>query len=247
MSLASCPGCGERFDEKAKGCPGCGMVRPGAGDGQPGPAGRSIIGRIGSVLLDPARPHGTAGLYARGILLLILLVWGCSFALGPSGVRYAYAMRSFMHLVNLLFHEAGHVIFGLAGSRILTSLGGSLMQLIIPLICAAVLLLKTRDPFGAAIALWWLGESLIDLAPYIADARALSLPLLGGNTGATAPYGFHDWHFILSETGNLEKDLIFARAADMAGAAVMAVSIAWGAAVLLHSTGSSRPAVPRNA
>lgn len=211
--------------------PGC----SGPSDGAPGESPGS--GRIARILLDPARPPGTAGLYARGVLLLILLVWGCNFALGPSEARYGYAMRSFMHLVNLPFHEAGHVFFGLAGSRILTSLGGSLMQLLIPLTCVAVLLLKTRDPFGAAVALWWLGESLVDLAPYIADARALALPLLGGNTGATAPYGFHDWNYILSEAGALDRDLLLAEAAGAAGAAVMVVSIAWGAAVLLRSSG----------
>jgi len=103
-----------------------------------------------------------------------------------------------MHLVNLPFHEGGHVVFSFFGSRLLTSLGGSLMQLIIPLTCAAVLLFRTRDPFGAALAVWWLGESFVDLAPYIADARALSLTLLGGGTGATTPYGFHYWNFILN-------------------------------------------------
>lgn len=245
MSSRTCPGCGGQFDETQDSCPGCG--RSGPGDGRPGPAGRSFIVRMVRILLEPAKPPGTAGLYVRGILLLILLVWGCSFTLGPVEVRYGYAMRSFMHLVDLPFHEAGHVFFGLGGSRLLASLGGSLMQLLIPLTCAAVLLLKTRDPFGAAIALWWLGESMIDLAPYIADARALALPLLGGNTGATAPYGFHDWNFILSETGSLEKDLLFARAAGVAGAAVMTLSVSWGAAVLIRSSGSSRPASPRNA
>lgn len=240
VSSSTCPGCGRRFDGTVNCCPGCGLVRPGAERKPSGPSGRAGGGRFAGALLDPAKPPGTAGLYARGVLLLILLVWGCSFALGPSEARYGYAMRSFMHLVNLPFHEAGHVIFGLAGSRILTSLGGSLMQLLIPLTCAAVLLLKTRDPFGAAVALWWLGESLIDLAPYIADARSLSLPLLGGNTGATAPYGFHDWNFILSETGRLDRDLLYAGAAGAAGAAVMAASIAWGAAVLLRCPGSGR-------
>lgn len=247
MSSRICPGCAGHIDDSPDACPDCGPVGPRPGVERPVPEVRPFIARIVRILLEPAKPAGTAGLYVRGILLLILLVWGCSFALGPAELRYAYAMRSFMHLVNLPFHEAGHVLFGLGGSRLLTSLGGSLMQLLIPLTCAAVLLLKTRDPFGAAVALWWLGESMIDLAPYIADARALALPLLGGNTGATAPYGFHDWNFILSETGNLEKDLLFARAADLTGAALMAVSIAWGAAVLLRSSGSSRPRSPRNA
>jgi hypothetical protein len=39
-------------------------------------------------------------------------------------------------------------------------------------------------PFGAAVAIWWAGENLIDVAPYINDARELKLVLLGGKTGA---------------------------------------------------------------
>jgi len=141
-----------------------------------------------------------------------------------------------MHLVNLPFHEGGHVVFSLFGSRLLTSLGGSLMQLIIPLTCAAVLLFRTRDPFGAALALWWLGESFIDLAPYIADARSLSLTLLGGGTGATTPYGFHDWNFILNELGILSRDLSIASAAHFTGSALMLLAIAWGVAWILRNS-----------
>ncbi len=186
------------------------------------------------LLLGSGKRPSTAGLYGRGLLLMFLALWSCRFILEP--MEDGYAIRSFMHLVNLPFHEGGHVVFSILGSRLLTSLGGSLMQLIIPLACAAVLLLKTRDPFGAAFAVWWLGESFIDLAPYIADARALSLPLLGGNTGATSPYGFHDWNFILNELGILSSDMSIASAAHFTGAALMLLAIAWGAASILRNT-----------
>lgn len=196
----------------------------------PGSGGRSIP----RLMLGSARPPSTAGLYGRGVLLTFLTLWSCRFILEP--MEDGYAIRSFMHLVNLPFHEGGHVIFSILGSRLLTSLGGSLMQLIIPLACAAVLLLKTRDPFGAAFAVWWLGESFIDLAPYIADARSLSLRLIGGNTGAEAPYGFHDWNFILNELDILSSDMKIAAAAHFTGAALMLAAIAWGAAFILWNT-----------
>ena len=43
-------------------------------------------------------------------------------------------LSSFIHTVNLVFHEAGHVIFAIFGNRTLTILGGSLNQLLIPFI-----------------------------------------------------------------------------------------------------------------
>jgi hypothetical protein len=58
----------------------------------------------------------------------------------------------------------------------LGSLGGTLGQLLMPAICLWVLLVKTRDTFGAAVALWWFGENFLDIAPYIDDARAGQLP-----------------------------------------------------------------------
>ena len=56
---------------------------------------------------------------------------------------------------------------------------------------------------------------------HINDARALKLPLLGGNTGDTSPYGFHDWEFILTELGWLQYDRIFASIAYKIGIIVM--------------------------
>ena len=44
-------------------------------------------------------------------------------------------MNSFLHLINLLFHEAGHIIFSPFG-QFMTMLGGSLMQVLVPIVCA---------------------------------------------------------------------------------------------------------------
>lgn len=92
----------------------------------------------------------------------------------------------FLHLVNLPFHEAGHIVFRPFGAFI-TSLGGTLGQLLMPSIYMGVLLVKPRDPFGTSVALWWFGEIFLDIALYMNDARAAQLPLLGGNFGHSAP------------------------------------------------------------
>ena len=58
---------------------------------------------------------------------------------------------------------------------------------VLPLVAGVALLRTNRDAFGASLALWWFGQSMMDCAPYIGDARALQLPLLGGGTGADRP------------------------------------------------------------
>ncbi|MFO7716716.1 zinc ribbon domain-containing protein [Desulfosarcina sp.] len=166
---------------------------------------------------------------ARLLLLAILTLWGIKFILSP--IASDAAMSSFWHLVNLPFHEAGHIFFRPFG-RVMTSLGGSLMQVLMPAICLLVFLIKTRDPFAGSFALWWMGQNFIDLAPYINDARSLRMPLLGGNVGSHSPYGFHDWEFILKETGLIRFDHTIARLSHVVGAVLIATALFWGGFLL---------------
>ncbi len=111
-------------------------------------------------------------LYGRAIVFLGLLWWGRIFIMTP--LETNYTGESFLHLINLPFHEAGHLIFSPFG-RFMMILGGSLGQVLMPLICLGTFLIKTRDPFGASVALWWTAESIMDVAPYINDARDMEL------------------------------------------------------------------------
>ena len=182
------------------------------------------------ILFTVNSDKGFPYLIGHGAILLMVLIWGIRLIMAP--IAENYAGNSFLHLINLPFHEAGHVFFRLFGS-LLTSLGGSLGQLLVPLICSLVLLFKTRDPFGSAICFWWFGENFVDLAPYINDARDLVLPLVGGNTGRFTPYGFHDWQYILTETGLLRYDHILAKVSLITGATIMLVAVTWAAIVLM--------------
>jgi len=165
----------------------------------------------------------------RVLFFLILVIWGMVFIFSP--IESGYAMESFWHLVNLPFHEAGHIIFRPLG-RFMTSLGGSLAQVSMPFVCFLVFLIKMRDTFAASFALWWTGQNFIDLAPYINDATSLTLPLVGGNTGQTSPYGFHDWEFILKESGLIRHDHAIATFFHWFGAIVMIMAMVWGGYVL---------------
>jgi len=105
---------------------------------------------------------------------------------------------TFIDYINLLIHEGGHGIFKIFGKFIYT-LGGTLMQVIIPGMFVVFYLLKKKK-FGAQLFLIWLGENLINISVYAADAKSQKLPLLGGNRV------YHDWNWLLNETGLLEYD-----------------------------------------
>jgi hypothetical protein len=171
----------------------------------------------------PVQVSNPLALAGRGLLLAFIF----------SPIAANAAGESFLHGVNLPFHEFGHILFR-PFPAVITSLGGSLGQLMMPAICFCVLLFRTRDAFGAAVCLWWFGENFLDIAPYINDARSLSMPLLGGNFGDTSPYGFHDWNFILTETGLLADDHLFAAVAKGIGTLVMAGALVWAVVLLFR-------------
>ena len=158
--------------------------------------------------------------WARIALVAGLVYWTWQFAFTPLGQD---AMDAFIHLPNLVFHEAGHLIFSPLG-QFMTVLGGSLMQVLIPIV-AAIAFIRQEQTFGAAICVWWAGQNLVDLAPYIADARALQLVLLGGRTGAEVEG--HDWEFILTRLRLVHRDQVIGRVAHAVGMLTMIVSLAF--------------------
>lgn len=178
-----------------------------------------------TLLVTPSsreEPLAGASRVGRGLVLAGLIVWTWQFARAPMG---AGVMESVLHLPNLVFHEAGHVLFSPFG-RFMTVLGGSLFQVLVPVICAAAFV-RQRDPFAAAVCAWWTGQNLLDLAPYIADARALQLVLLGGQTGAEVEG--HDWEYLLTSLGWMQHDRTLGLAAHWMGLLVMIGAIGWGA------------------
>ena len=68
----------------------------------------------------------------------------------------------------------------------------------------------------------WLGESLLNMAAYMADARARSLPLAGFSDEPG-----HDWEIIFSRWGLLQHDLLIAYLARGLSLLVMAVAVGW--------------------
>lgn len=132
-----------------------------------------------------------------GILRIILLV-----GLAYLGFRYAtnYTYGSIFSGLTLGIHELGHVIFRPLG-EFMTYAGGSLTQVLAPII-AALVLFKQRDYFGVAVTGCWQSFSLYELATYMGDARSRELPLVSIGGGDTD----HDWHYMLAEWDILEFD-----------------------------------------
>ncbi|MDI1292670.1 MAG: zinc ribbon domain-containing protein [Methylobacter sp.] len=239
----NCPKCQNELQVQSEICPHCGIVFEKYLKYHPEQSARqdaqSVIVTLyeeddtkplSQILFHEMQQTTLADFIGRAIILAGLIIWSWQLISAP--IESNAVGNSFLHRVNLPFHEAGHIIFRPFGAFI-TSLGGTLGQLLMPSICTGVLLLKTRDPFGASVALWWVGENFLDIAPYMNDARAGQLPLLGGNFGHSAPYGFHDWQYLLTESGLLQYDHFLAKAVFVIGSAIMLLSLLWSGLLLV--------------
>jgi hypothetical protein len=173
-------------------------------------------------------PTAAPAALGRGLFLALLTIWTITQASRTVSVE---GSGSVMHLPNLVFHEAGHILF-LPLGRFMTVLGGSLTQVLVPLVCAGAFLWQTRDAFGAAIAIWWAGQSLTDVATYINDARALQLVLLGGQTGAEVEG--HDWEYLLNAMGVSRHDHAIALVVHTIGNVLMIAALVWAATIVFN-------------
>jgi len=116
---------------------------------------------------------------------------------------------------DLMIHEAGHPVFGLLGSRWLMFAGGTLMQLLMPVLFFFSFLRRSQ-PKSSDFCMFWFGFNFLGIGPYLADARAQALPLIGG--------GEHDWAYLLDSVGLLAYDTKIGALAVGLGCFVMAYS-----------------------
>lgn len=124
---------------------------------------------------------------------------------------------TFFDGVDLVIHEAGHVVFSLGGD-FLQFAGGTLLQLLAP-IAFGIYFLRRAKVFSVQFCLLWLGQSLLNVARYVADARAMQLPLVGG--------GIHDWNYMLGQLGLLRQDTAIAGALTFVAVLAFVLAVAW--------------------
>jgi hypothetical protein len=106
-----------------------------------------------------------------------------------------------LYLIEFGVHELSHIITAFL-PPILTAAAGSVGEISLTML-VALAALKERSYFAFILALQWFGLAMNSVGRYIADARTQTLPLIGPSETAT-----HDWHYILSQLGILQADVI---------------------------------------
>ena len=118
---------------------------------------------------------------------------------------------------NLMIHEAGHSVFSWAGYYTMI-LGGTLLQLVVPVGCL-LFFVRRGDTTAVAATAFWAFENLLYVATYMADARRSALPLVGSDES--------DWTILFTHWGVLQQDLTIAAWTSAIGWIGMLGTTAW--------------------
>lgn len=166
--------------------------------------------RIAAINAQPWRPVSGLGMAVAAALTAYIAF----FALRGDG------WVPLLDSANLAVHEGGHPLVGLFSTR-LAVYGGTFAQLFFPAACMFEFW-RRREALSCGICGIWLGQSLLNVARYMADARAMQLPIVGFGESV-----LHDWNLILSRWGLLRYDVILANGLRALAWLAIAASIAF--------------------
>ena len=128
----------------------------------------------------------------------------------------------FIDMANLIVHEGGHNLFGWFGPT-LGLWGGTLLQWLVPFLLA-VYFFTQRETAGFVFCLFFFFENWLYTATYMADARALALPLV---TTGDPEFAKHDFNAIFSSLGVLNYDTTIAAVVRTLGWCGMIAVVIW--------------------
>jgi len=138
------------------------------------------------------------------------------------GILCARSGASFLDRVNLIAHEAGHLLFGYMG-QFIGICGGTIGQLLVPAAIAFYFYAR-REFYSAAVVVFWFGQNMFNISAYVKDASAMALPLVSIGGGDA----IHDWNYLLRTLHILNWDQAIGNVIYGLGILIILVSVVLG-------------------
>jgi len=161
---------------------------------------------------EPWKPVSQPALWAWTVFYLAFL--GYAFR--------AHGGFLFIDSANLVVHEGGHNLFSWFGPT-LCLWGGTLLQWLVPFLLA-VYFFSQRETAGFVFCLFFFFENWLYTATYMADARAMVLPLV---TTGDPEFAKHDFNAIFTSLGVLDYDTTIAAVVRTLGWCGMIAVVVW--------------------
>ncbi len=153
--------------------------------------------------------------YLKACFTAVLVIYGLVLAADPAEHR-------FLDRVDLIAHEAGHMLFRWFGEFMMV-IGGTMGQLLVPAAIMIYFYLR-RELFSSAVALFWVGQNLFNISNYVKDAQAMELPLVSIGGGDA----IQDWNYILLKFNVLRHDQAVGKAFYLLGLLIIVASVMLG-------------------
>jgi hypothetical protein len=170
----------------------------------------SILDQLGYD--EPWKPVSQPALWAWMLFYVAFLAYAFS----------AHGGFLFIDTANLIVHEGGHNLFSWIGPT-LCLWGGTLLQWLVPFLLA-VYFFSQRETAGFVFCLFFFFENWLYTATYMADARAMVLPLV---TTGDPEFAKHDFNTIFSSLGVLGYDTTIAAVVRAVGWIGMIAVVIW--------------------
>jgi len=158
---------------------------------------------------------------------------------------YAFSKHGdflFIDLANLVVHEGGHLLFGWFGPTV-GLWGGTLLQWLVPFLLA-IYFFSQKQTTAFAFCAFFFFENWLYTATYMADARAMVLPLV---TTGDPDFVEHDWRTIFTSLGVLQYDTKIAAVVSLLGWCGMLATVVWLVRRSLKDVAVERPATKNSA
>lgn len=165
------------------------------------------------------RPDSDWQRVSRAVLIAWLVFYGLLLLQAARAKPGDYLLFDW---VNFFPHEGGHFLFSYLG-EMMTILGGTLTQLLVPFLVTAYFVWYRKTP-AVAFAAFWFFENFLNIGAYMADARIHMLPLVGPGGGDPES---HDWTNLFSMWNMLDQSEKIGRATRAAGWIGMLATCAW--------------------
>jgi hypothetical protein len=161
---------------------------------------------------EPWKPVSQPALWAWMVFYVAFLAYAFS----------AHGGFLFIDSANLVVHEGGHNLFSWFGAT-LCLWGGTLLQWMVPFLLA-LYFFSQRETAGFVFCLFFFFENWLYTATYMADARAMVLPLV---TTGDPEFAKHDFNTIFSSLGVLDYDTTIAAVVRILGWCGMITVVVW--------------------
>jgi hypothetical protein len=163
---------------------------------------------------------------------LVFYLWFLIYAFRAHGAGL------FIDAANMVVHEGGHNLFRWFGAT-LCLWGGTILQWMVPFLLA-IYFFSQRQVAGFVFSAFFVFENWLYTATYMADARAMELPLV---TTGDPDFAEHDFHAIFTSLGVLDHDTQIAAVVRTIGWIGMLAVVGWLAFRLRAAEAELTPAI----